>query len=307
MIDKLEMFIALARERHFGRAAVSLNIAQPTLSAAIKQLEEQLGVQLVHRGSRFGGLTPEGQSALSWAKRIVGDARQLRDEMRMSRHGLSGEVRLAVIPTAQTWAARLCERFAARHPNVRFAILSRTSREILQMLEDFSADAGISYLDSEPLGRVDTAELYKENYILVCARSSPFAAKGRVPWAALEDAPLALLTPDMQNRRIVNQLFAENGVTPRTCIESNSIIALVASVASGRCVAMLPTDIAEFLVGGKDISLVPMQGAGRPHAVGLVLPLRDPRTPVLTALLAEARALSADSIGKSDRFTERGY
>ncbi len=295
MLDKLEMFVALAREGHFGRAAETLNIAQPTLSAGIKQLEEQLGVQLVHRGSRFGGLTPEGKGALVWAKRILGDTRQLRDEMRMSRHGLSGEVRLAVIPTAQTWAARLCTVFTERHPNVRFTILSRNSREILQMLDDFEVDGGISYLDNEPLGRVDTAQLYEERYILVCAQSSPLAGRDRIDWAALDDAPMAMLTPDMQNRRIINQLFAQNGVKPRTCIESNSIIALVASVASGRCMTVLPTDVAQFLASGKALSLVPIEGAGRRHTVGLVLPHREPRTPVLDALLAEARGLSGTS------------
>ncbi len=292
MLDKLEMFVALAREGHFGRAAESMNIAQPTLSAGIKQLEEQLGVQLVHRGSRFGGLTPEGKSTLVWSKRILGDARQLRDEMRMRHDGLSGEVRLAVIPTAQTWAARLCTNFTERHPNVRFTILSRNSREILLMLEDLEADAGISYLDNEPLGRVDTAQLYLESYILVCAPSAPLAGRDRIAWAELDGAPLAMLTPDMQNRRIINQLFAQHGVTPRIRIESNSIIALVASVASGRCMAVLPKDVAEFLSGGKELSLVHIEDPGLRHTVGLILPHREPRTPVLAALLTKARSLS---------------
>ncbi|WP_425072139.1 LysR family transcriptional regulator [Sagittula sp. S175] len=291
MLDKLEMFIALAREGHFGRAAESLNIAQPTLSGGIKQLEDQLGVQLVHRGSRFGGLTPEGQTALAWAKRITGDAKQLRDEMRMSRAGLSGEVRLAVIPTAQTWAARLCSAFTDRHPNVRFTILSSTSRDILQMLEDFEIDAGISYLDNEPLGRVDTAVLYVETYMLVCPPDAPLAAKASVPWSALHDMPLALLTTDMQNRRIINQRLAEAGATPATVIESNSIIALVASVLAGGCMTVLPTDVARFLAEGRNLSLVQLERTGRRHTVGLVLPQRDPRTPVLTALLAAARKL----------------
>ncbi|WP_037270940.1 LysR family transcriptional regulator [Roseovarius mucosus] len=291
MLDKLEMFIALAKECHFGRAAERLNIAQPTLSAGIKQSEAQLGVQLVHRGSRFGGLTPEGQTALTWAKRIVDDARQLRDEMRISRQGLTGEVRLAVIPTAQTWAGRLCTAFSERHPNVRFTILSRNSCEILQMLDDFKADAGISYLENEPLGRVDTAELYDESYIFVCAQSSQHAKRAKMAWSELDGETLALLTPDMQNRRIINQLFAESGVTPMTCIESNSIIALVASVASGHCMTVLPRDVTSFLSDGKDLALVPLEGAKRSQKVGLILPHCDPRTPVLSALLAEAKRL----------------
>ena len=75
MIDKLEMFIALAQERHFGRAAEACGVTQPTLSSAIRQLEDQLGVQLVFRGSRYQGLTPEGQRVLDWGRRIVGDMR----------------------------------------------------------------------------------------------------------------------------------------------------------------------------------------------------------------------------------------
>lgn len=292
MIDKLEMFIVLAQEGHFGRAAARLNIAQPTLSAGIKQLEAQLGVQLVRRGSRFGGLTSEGARALDWAQRITSDTRQLRSEMRARREGLSGEVRLAVIPTAQTWAGHLCTRFAARHPEVRFTILSRSSREIAQMLEAFEADAGISYLDTEPLGRLDAAELYRERYYLVCGMGSHLATQAEAAWSDLEGVPLALLTKDMQNRRIIDQLFAEHGVVPRPCIESNSVIALLASVEAGHCVTVLPRDVAQFLAAGKALSLVPMTSSGWDFTVGLILPRRDPHTPVLSALLAAARALA---------------
>ena len=100
MIDKLEFMLALAREKHFGRAAEACGVTQPTLSAGVKQLEEQMGVLLVNRGSRFQGFTPEGQRILEWARRIVGDSRTMRDEMNSLKHGLSGRLRLAAIPTA---------------------------------------------------------------------------------------------------------------------------------------------------------------------------------------------------------------
>src|SRR5215212_4544363 len=87
MLDKLEYLMALARERHFGRAAETCGVTQPTLSAGIKQLEETLGVLLVQRGSRFIGFTPEGQRTLDWARRIVGDARAMRQEIAALKHG----------------------------------------------------------------------------------------------------------------------------------------------------------------------------------------------------------------------------
>lgn len=292
MIAKLEMFIALAREQHFGRAAVSLGITQPTLSTGIRQLEEQLGVKLVQRGSRFGGLTPEGQRALVWARQIVGDTRRLRDEMRASREGLAGHLRLAVIPTALTWASTLAARFNDRHPRVTFTVLSRASADILTMLDDLEIDAGISYLDNEPLGRVTTRPLYREAYQLVCREDHPLAGRETLDWASLGSLKLCLLTPEMQNRRIINRQFMEAGVEPVAAIESNSTVVLVSNVLTGDWVTILPTDLAEFLAEGKPLSLVPLASDSRAHEVGLIAPWQEPYTPVLQALLDEARKLS---------------
>lgn len=169
MIDKLEYFLALARARHFGKAAEELGIAQPTLSAGIKQLEDTLGVMLVQRGSRFQGLTPEGEQVLSWARRIVSDARAMKEEMRASRHGLSGRLRIAAIPTALAMVPALTTPFREKHPGVTFTVLSRTSVEVLSMLGNFDIDAGITYLDNEPLGRVVSVPLYSERYQLITA------------------------------------------------------------------------------------------------------------------------------------------
>lgn len=294
MIDKLEMFLAVAKEAHFGRAARSLGITQPTLSAGIKQLEEQLGVLLIFRGSRFGGLTPEGQSALIWARRIVGDARQLREEMRATRHGLSGRLRIAVIPTALTWAAKISARFGKAHPNVGFTILSRTSAEILQMIDDLDVDAGISYLDNEPLGKVSTVPLYEERYMLVCEVGSPLATRRRVAWSDLGGHRLCLLTSDMQNRRIVNRNLSDAGVVPQATVESSSTVVLVSHVLEGGWLTILPEDIAAFLVQGKALRMIPLDRPRSTHAVGLVAPWREPHTPVLEALLAEARRMGSD-------------
>jgi DNA-binding transcriptional LysR family regulator len=120
MIDKLDMFIALAAERHFGRAAEVCGVTQPSLSSAIRQLEDQLGVQLVYRGSRFQGLTPEGQRVLDWARRISGDMRSMKDEMRSVHAGLPVMLRLGVIPTALAMVAGpMAGRLAARIDRTR--------------------------------------------------------------------------------------------------------------------------------------------------------------------------------------------
>ena len=188
MIDKLEFFIALARQQHFGRAAEESGVTQPTLSAGIRQLEEQLGVILVLRGSRFLGLTPEGQRVLEWARRIVGDSRTMREEMRAARHGLAGHIRLAVIPTALAMVQKLTEPFQSRHPDVTFSVLSRTSLQVLSLLENLEIDAGITYLDNEPLGRVTSVPLYTERYHLITGVGTPLAERDAVTWSEVAES-----------------------------------------------------------------------------------------------------------------------
>jgi len=292
MIGKLEMLLALAKEHHFGRAAEALGITQPTLSSGIRNLEEQLGVQLVRRGSRYGGLTPEGQRALVWARQIVGDTRRLRDDMRAARVGLSGHLRLAVIPTALTQAAKLTAQFAQAHPEVSFSVLSRSSVEILDLLENLDVDAGITYLDNEPLGRVSTTPLYSENYALVCRADHPLAHAKTLTWADLADVQLSLLTPDMQNRRIINRNFMQAGISPKSRIESSSTIVLAAAVLNGGQATVLPIDHAEFLGRGHGLSVVPIHGASNAPTVGLIALYQDPQTPVLQSLFKEAAKLA---------------
>lgn len=292
MIDKLEMFIALAGERHFGRAAESLGITQPTLSSAIRQLEEQLGVQLVFRGARFQGLTPEGARVLDWARRIVADARAMRAEMRVLRHGLTGTLRLGVIPTALTRVARLTAPFLEKHPNVSLSLFSRTSTEILDGIESLELDAGLTYLDNEPLGRVAQLPLYHETYRLMVPAGSPLAARSEVTWAEAARQPLCLLTPDMQNRRIVNAHLAQAGAVVSPRIESNSTLVLLAHVASGRWASIVPTALAEMFSEGSGIASVALSGRSARHLVGLIATPREPHTPMLATLFDEARKLA---------------
>ncbi|EJT03598.1 MULTISPECIES: LysR family transcriptional regulator [unclassified Rhizobium] len=294
MIDKLEFFIALANEKHFGRAAEECGISQPTLSAAIRQLEDQLGVMLVQRGSRFQGLTPEGQRVLEWARRIVGDARTMREEMRAARRGLSGHIRLAAIPTALAMLSRITTPFQERHPGVTFSIVSRNSLQVLSMLENLEIDAGITYLENEPLGRVTTVPLYAERYNLITAAGSPLSDRDNVTWREVGDLRLCLLTADMQNRRIINRHLTEAGATVHPTLESNSMIVLFSHVRTGRWASIMPRNVAKSFGFPVEIRMIPIVEPEAHHLVGLVAPYREPFTPLVSALLHEARVLVQD-------------
>jgi len=292
MLDKLEYLMALARERHFGHAAEACGVTQPTLSAGIKQLEETLGVLLVQRGSRFIGFTPEGERTLDWARRIVGDTRAMREEIRALKHGLTGQLRIAAIPTTLAMVASLTTPFRARHPDVRFTILSRTSIEILAHLENLEIDAGVTYVDNEPLGRVTAVPLYHERYQLLTAADAPLGNRERVTWAEVSQVPLCLLTPDMQNRRIIDGLLRSAGGAANPTLESNSMIVLFAHVRTGRWASVMPARLAETLGLTATIRAIPIVEPEAVHTIGLVVPAREPMTPLNAALVSEARRLA---------------
>jgi len=289
MIDKLEYLIALAREEHFGRAAEICGVSQPTLSTGIKQLESALGVMLVQRGSRFIGLTPEGERTLNWARRIVRDSRALRQEIKSLKHGLSGRIRVAAIPSALAMVAALTTPYRIRHPNVQFTVLSRTSIEILKLLENLEIDAGITYLDNEPLGRLNAVPLYCERYQLITAKDSPLGCRAKVTWADVSQVPLCLLTSDMQNRRIVEQLLHAGGSGPQAALESDVMIVLLSHVRTGKWSSVLPQKVVETFGLTDEIRAIPIGDPEIVHTVGLVVSEHEPTTPLIAGLVSEAR------------------
>lgn len=297
MIDKLEFMLALAREKHFGRAAEACGVTQPTLSAGVKQLEEQMGVLLVNRGSRFQGFTPEGQRILEWARRIVGDSRTMRDEMNSLKHGLSGRLRLAAIPTALAMVAALTTPYREKHPNVQFTIYSRTSIEVLDLLDNLEIDAGITYVENEPLGRVSMVPLYREHYRLLTSADAPLGNRDSVTWAEVAEVPLCLLTPDMQNRRIIDRLLKGAGGESRPTLESDSMILLYSHVRTGRWASVMPAKIADTLGLTDTIRAIPITQPKAVQTIGLVVPQREPMTPITAALVAEARRLAPQLSG----------
>ncbi|MCD1633972.1 LysR family transcriptional regulator [Martelella mediterranea] len=291
MIEKLEMFITLARERHFGHAAEACGVSQPALSASIKQLEEQLGVLLVLRGSRYQGLTPEGQRVLEWARRLVGDARTMQQELKTIRDGLSGHLKMATIPTALSYVPALTAPFVAGNPGVTVSVLSRSSAEILSLLENLEIDVGITYLENEPVGKVMQMPLYRETYCLVTRADTEQAARKKISWQDASRLPLCLLTKDMQNRRILDGILTEISADVAPTLESDSIVTLFAHVQTGLWSTIMPESLATTLAN-EALKVIPLVEPVAGALVGLVAPHREPHAPIISALLRQARHLA---------------
>ncbi len=280
---------ALARERHFGRAAAACRVSQPTLSAALKQLEAELAVPIVLRGRRFEGFTPEGLRVVDWAQRILADCDGLNQEIGQMRRGLVGQLRIGAIPTAISMVPRLTTPFHARHPLVLLTVHSQTSNQIQRAIDNFEIDIGLTYLDNEPLARVRTLPFYRERYVLVTPSQGPLGRRRKIAWAEAAERPLCLLTPDMQNRRILDGIFRGVGKEPRIIIETNSVATLWAHLRQGRWSAVMPQTFFALFGSFEGLSAIPLVAPEASHIIGLVTANREPVLPVTQAGLAIAR------------------
>jgi DNA-binding transcriptional LysR family regulator len=293
VIRKFGYLLSLAREKHFGRAALASRVSQPTLSNAIRQLELELRVPIVLRGRTFQGFTPEGEKVIEYARRILADCAGLRQELGTNGEGLSGTMRIGVIPTALPAVTHLVTPFANRHPNVRVQIISNSSRDIQRGLDEFVLDAGITYLDNEALVNVRMAALYSEQYFLLTQRNGLFAGRVSVSWAEAAEAPLCLLTPDMQNRRIVDAAFRMADKTVRPALETNSLINLYTLVRHGSWSSIVPGQLVALLPPGESLAALPLTGPDVAHVVGLVY---ADRTPAISSAQALAKIVLDEDV-----------
>jgi len=291
MLDRLEFLIALAREKHFGRAAAACGVAQPTLSIGIQNLEEMFKVPLVKRSSRFKGFTPEGERVLLWAQRLVGDAQAMREEILSLQTGGGAHIRIASIPFAMLIVSRLTMPFQERHPRARFTVLARTSDMVVDLLHQREVDAGITYLDNDPVGEVIKLPLYRDKFMLLTRGDGALGQRKGVSWPDIAPLPLCLFTRDMQLRRMIDNVLRGQKLELVPQIETDSASALVSHVRTGRWVSVVPLSMIQSLQPPEDLRAIPVVEPEVAHTIGLVVSERFAIQPAIVSLMEEARAL----------------
>lgn len=292
MLEKLEFLIALSREQHFGRAAESCGVAQPTLSLGIQSLEEMLNTPLVKRASRFQGFTPEGERVLVWAHRLVGDARAMRQDLLGLKGGMESHLRIAALPSAMPLVAKLTVPMQVNYPNVRFTVFGRTSSVLLDMLRQREIDVGVTYLSNEPIGEVTATPIYREEYLLLTTAEGPLGGADQVTWSQAGKAPLCLLSRDMQSRRIVDSILRRIGIEPMPLLETDSVSALVAHVRASRWASIVPNSALESVEMADTLRAIPLVEPVVFHTIGLVVSEHYPLQPAVATLIEQARAFS---------------
>jgi len=291
IIRQLIYLDALAREKHFRRAAEACHVSQPTLSAAIHQLEEELGVLIVERGHRFQALTREGEAVLAHARRILAEADLLKDTIAELRQGVTGRIRLGAVPTALPIVAHITAPFSTRYPGVSLTVLSLTSQEILRRIEEFELEAGLTYLDNEPLDHVISKPIYQESLVLLTRADSALGQRDSLTWREAAEQKLCLLTPDMQNRRIIDGVFRSVGCSPQPAIETNSIFNLCSHVGIAGICSIVSRQLLEFFGLPRGAKALELTEPEVKRTIGLIVADRQPMPPLARNLLAMAQPI----------------
>jgi len=287
----LEYFVALAREKHFARAADACHVTQPTLSAGLAALEALLGKRLVLRDRRFVDLTEHGHAMLPFAQRLLADHEELRHAIDAPAGPLQGELRMGAIPAAMPAVGYLVQALRAAQPMIEIAVRSLTSREIERGLLAYELDAGLTYLENEPPAQVRSVHLYSERYLLATRADSALAALEAVHWAHAVAAPLCLLHQGMQNRRILDAHLAGLGFTLQPVATADSYVALLSMVAHGGVSSIVTDSHGELVAGDPALRLIEIADAVPTNSIGLVVLDREPLSPMAKTAVGAAQAL----------------
>ena len=249
-ITQLEYVVALDRCRHFGRAAALSNVSQPTLSAQLQKLEDELGLALFDRSKQPILPTDDGKPIIEQAKVVLNEFHRL--ELLASRNldDVSGEFRLAVIPTIAPYLVpRFLKEFTSRYPKVELFIEEQPTDRIIEALDRDLLDAGIL---ATPLGltRIEEEPLYYEPLYVYAAPGHPLAAKTRVSEKTLNPKGLWLLSEEHCLREQVIVVCGsgdQRGTFPSVHLKGGSLETVIELVSRSQGYTLLPLMAAEAI------------------------------------------------------------
>jgi len=242
-IRQFRYLVAVAEERHFGRAAQRCNVTQPSLSSGIKQLELELGVPIFlrGRGQRFHGLTAEGERVAIWSRGVLAYCDGMRKEVAMMKNNLTGHLRLGAMPSMSPVLPFLLQIVREKYPGVRIDVQFIGNEAMKLGLNNFALDVALTYLDKADLGRKNTLPIYTEQLSLLVSDTPEFQKRKTITWKEAGQLPLAMLRPSMHERRFVDQVFASVGCTPVARVESESILHLMFQVQFTELCTIIPS------------------------------------------------------------------
>jgi DNA-binding transcriptional LysR family regulator len=282
-LRQLRQFVAVAEEMSFHRAAERLHMAQPPLTAAIRKIEQELGVPLLERGNRITRITEAGQVFLIEARRTLAQFERTLGNTRRAARGLTESLRLTFVDsTVNALLPGILRQFRQAHPQAEFHLQEATTAEQLIVLRDDRADIGMVVLPIAPQDELQILPFLQDRMVLALPDHHPLATQRHVTLSDLADQPWVLFPahygPGMH--AAILQACAVAGFSPRIVQEARQMQTIGGLVAGGVGIALMPALFAVLKSPG--VVFRELSGAGSPVPYTLALALRTP-SPLIEA------------------------
>jgi len=239
-LNQLQYFIAVLEEGGFKRATARLGITQPALSYQIKRLEEELGVQVFHRGA--AGITPTeaGRALLGHAHLVIAAVREAHQAVRQLSDGVTGEIRIGTLKCLGVYfLPQVLREIQTKHPMIRPQILYRNSDELLEALLANQID--VAMVDETPVDRRLTCQpVFEEQVSLVSGPGHPFYGRPTVDVSELEAVQFVALSHRTSAGALIRRHLDQLGLSIVPAITTDNVETVKRMVEEGMGVAFLP-------------------------------------------------------------------
>jgi LysR family hydrogen peroxide-inducible transcriptional activator len=302
-LTELRYIVAVARERHFGRAAETCFVSQPTLSVAVKKLEEELGVTLFERGPGEVSVTPPGQKIVAQAQRVLEEASHIKEIAAAGRDPLAGPLRLGAIYTIGPYLLpKLIPVLRKSAPAMQLLIQENFTHRLAEMLKSGQVDVILIALPFEEPG-IATQAVYDEPFFVAVPKGHAWEARKRITSDELSRESLLLLGEGHcfrdQVLDICNVIRAKERNSVARTVEGGSLETIRQMVAGGVGVTVLPaTSVAPGSGPGDLIRFLPFAKPAPERRVGLAWRRSFPRPEAVEALRKAILACNLPQVTK---------
>src|SRR3712207_2425437 len=288
---QLECFLAVARLGNVSRAAEEMFLTQPTLTARLKALEEEVGDELFVRTSRGMRLTDAGKEFLPYAERSVGSFEEGRRHLAELRGASGGRLVLGASPGVGTYALPgLLERFAAAHPGVSVSVRTGHSEDILEMVLKEEVQVGLTRAMKHP--GIESLRLYEDELVLVVDPGHRFTRRGSANLTEIGEEQLIFFDHDSSYFEQTHSLFRNAGIRELRTMEVDNIEAAKRMVEHRLGVAFLPRTAIVRSVSAGDLALISVEEKpGKRRSIAALKRKDSPASGPGAALLGVASTL----------------
>ncbi|MGE8497471.1 MAG: LysR family transcriptional regulator [Pseudomonas sp.] len=239
-VKQLRAFLAIAQNLSFAQAGERLHMSQPALSLALKSLEESLGGRLLVRTTRSVALTPEGETLLPVALRLLADWDNAEELMQQHFSLQLGKVSVAAMPSfAGNLLPAVLKEFRERYPKVNVAVHDVINEQVLEMVRHRRVELGIAF-EPETLEGLSFTPLYNDRFVAVVPRDCPLAEQTEVNWETLLSYPFITLQRPSAVRLLLEASVAEQHGRLPVAFESHQLVTVGRMVANGLGVSAVP-------------------------------------------------------------------